>query len=505
MQKSKYVIFTPDLGMNTKSSETWEILEEEMKKAYMDDLRKAQEAEKREHEDDERILHYQVESTGYVLFRLRSRENIHAPLIPEVVSKSFAYHISSALLTTDDALQHLHHFCSLLGSGIYVDMRPQFTFKEDDNGNVIAEVILPTLVDPAFRTARSAYSWRTERMAKNDAAFQAYKSLHIGGLVNENLLPHRRAEDEEAKEFQIADNTPSLVKVPPAFDPWITVARRQQNGHQTYLRTLLTVKAFGEDPMYLVLLTPTILPQLPQTPLYWNKSKEFIVNSSRLQDVLLTHEELIVLKEITQAILYPAFPGRVPEDRKDFLWLLAPLTSPQGIWDISQLQEWHSLIKGHKSAVARLREEKGTMNDWGLINIQGHSRRYIVKDIAYDADPSGTCLKVMRLPKRRDFLHPVAETNQQNEMYTTTESFDASICEVENLPSIYPILALFVPSIIHRFEVYMTADTLRTTLLRPISFEESTLSILVKAITSSAASDKDNYQRLEFLGDCILK
>jgi ERCC4-related helicase len=59
-QESKYYIFRPPNG---RWPESWEALEKEMRKAYLNDLRKAAQAEEREkiHEPGERL--YRVEST----------------------------------------------------------------------------------------------------------------------------------------------------------------------------------------------------------------------------------------------------------------------------------------------------------------------------------------------------------------------------------------------------------------------------------------------------------
>lgn len=67
-QESKFYIFLPEQG-NTRPPESWESLEEEMKKAYLDDLRKAKQAEETEkmYEAGERF--YRVEVTGYVVPR----------------------------------------------------------------------------------------------------------------------------------------------------------------------------------------------------------------------------------------------------------------------------------------------------------------------------------------------------------------------------------------------------------------------------------------------------
>src|SRR6266496_4033762 len=89
----------------------------------------------------------------------------------------------SALLSFNLAVSHLYHFCSLLPRDPYTDPRPAFAFEDlDQNGAILATVTLPNSVDPGIRRARGLQAWKTERMAKIDAAFEAYIALYKAGL-----------------------------------------------------------------------------------------------------------------------------------------------------------------------------------------------------------------------------------------------------------------------------------------------------------------------------------
>ena len=56
----------------------------------------------------------------------------------------------------------------------------------------------------------------------------------------------------------------------------------------------------------------------------------------------------------------------------------------------------------------------------------------------------------------------------------------------------------------HRFEAYFLAETLSKSILKRVKI--SNLGYIVTAITASSANEPGtNYQRLEFLGDSILK
>lgn len=63
-QQSKYYIFLPLGPANTRTVEKWELLEEEMKKAYLNDQRQLQAASEREQVQEQSDRVYRVESTG---------------------------------------------------------------------------------------------------------------------------------------------------------------------------------------------------------------------------------------------------------------------------------------------------------------------------------------------------------------------------------------------------------------------------------------------------------
>ncbi|KAF2873165.1 dicer-like protein-like protein 2 [Massariosphaeria phaeospora] len=477
-QLSKYFIFMPNYTA-ARAPESWETLEEEMKQAYLDDLRQAKQAEERELEEEEGERNYRVADTG-------------------------------ALLTLDDASPHLHHFCALLGSGPYVDTRPQFKFDESPDHRITAEVILPISVDPSVRTAQSSERWKTERMAKKDAAFEAYTALHRASLVNDNLLPSTEASDEIA-ELQIPDHTPSLVEVSPTFDPWVLLATHKHQDPMAYHRTLLKLKTVGEEPFYMVMMTSCAMPIVPELELYWNETKRYSVETSRLPDAIFTKKQIKTMQTVTRKIMFSIYGGRMEEERYDFLWLLVPSNPPEHIWDSARLCEWVAAVDGSQQASSLIQQGSLKVQDWGLVSPAVDQRKYIITSVKTSATgwaPTGKVdaqLQVIRVPKRRDFLHQIVDSNPENPIYTRSEWVDASDCIVGKLPASYCIFALLVPSILHRYEVFMIAEALRTTQVKAVSFDSTHLSLLVRALTSSNTDEAHDYQRLEFLGDCILK
>jgi dsRNA-specific ribonuclease len=405
----------------------------------------------------------------------------------------------SALLTLDNASQHLHHFCSILGSGAYIDTRPQFEFTESQTGLISARVILPILVDPAVRVARGLETWATEKMAKQDAAFEAYKALYVAGLVNENLLPTRQEGDDELSGLQIPDHRPSLVPVSPTIDPWPLFARHHQQNPYVYYCTRLTLRTERDTPTHLLLLTPAPLPNIPELLLYWNTSTQLKIESLWLQDIVLDEEELAALRSVTYKILYSVFHARMEVERHDFIWLIAPCDESGNL----NSRIWISNWRQNTCPATKLIAQNFDWSLWGLVNQKGDARKFIPR--ATRLDNQLWWLQLVRLPKRRDFLHPMLETADENDAYIKVEEIAASDCVVNAVPAVYSVFALLMPSILYRFEAAIITETLRTTLLAPVALDPAHSFLLKRALKSSAADSNDNYQRLEFLGDCILK
>src|SRR4051794_2107149 len=95
--------------------------------------------------------------------------------------------MSRAQLTYNNARPYLEHFCSTV-SYAYADNRPDFSLSHKDD-LVTAKVVLPSFLDPSLREVNAKSYWRSEKMAKRDASFQAYMMLYNAGLVNDNLMP----------------------------------------------------------------------------------------------------------------------------------------------------------------------------------------------------------------------------------------------------------------------------------------------------------------------------
>lgn len=74
---------------------------------------------------------------------------------------------------------------------------------------------------------------------------------------------------------------------------------------------------------------------------------------------------------------------------------------------------------------------------------------------------------------------------------------------IDNVSIEYTELGLLIPSLIHYIEIYLTASELSKTLLAPLNLGD--ISMVATAICTSSARTPTNLERIEFLGDSILK
>ncbi|KAJ5943764.1 hypothetical protein N7516_003932 [Penicillium verrucosum] len=202
----------------------WQELEHAMIKAYQDDERQRREA-----------------------FELEAAE--------EHVKERLWVEKTNALLTADDAVQHLHHFCAVLPVDEYSDNRPMFSFQENSAGLLLGTVTLPNSVHPTVRRANGKYWWRTERAARKETAFQAYKALYSYGLINDNLLPLTRKP-----ELRFSDQTtlPSILQVAEQYDPYVDLAQAWALGSQRSIYEHPARASGGDNRDFAALFIPDI-------------------------------------------------------------------------------------------------------------------------------------------------------------------------------------------------------------------------------------------------------
>ncbi|KAL8969849.1 MAG: hypothetical protein Q9183_001799 [Haloplaca sp. 2 TL-2023] len=459
---------------------SWEQLEEDMRNLYEDDMRRFQEIEKSE-EAEEGHRELVVERTG-------------------------------ARIVLQDAVSHLHHFCATISTRQFGGLAPIFDIQ-GDHGNFTASVSLPISVDASVREARGLSTWKTEKNAKRDAAFEAYAQLYHAGFLSDNLLPLRGFDQDVQEAMGQVGSIASLVQVSGQINPWHEVAQQwDDNGTFSQLHAFeVALRYKGEITATMQMLIPCNLPSIPPVNLYWDSSTTFTatVQPSIAVQFVSSHVETAVAS--TSLLLSSVFGSRMDAKKTDFVALFAPPTTHDGHkWN----ERFNGTIKG--THLQHLDVSSVSLSKFGIVRGQGtrHILRGIqdvgshVDELSPDSDSAGNersdfLLQVSRFPKRSDFLHPVSVQDQQASRRTFQATLQPKDCEIDRLPLPYARLSAFIPSILHRIGLRLTAARLCTTLLAPVHFKD--VELVITALTTSAAQEPTNYQRQEYLGDSVLK
>ena len=467
----------------------WKDLERHMVKAYQDDQRRLQEVFDLEDEEEVVSGRFVVESTRYTSSAI-SIDVFHA------------YISCSALLTPDIAISHLHHFCSVLPQQPYADNRPMFSFVNDEADLLQGTVILPTCVHPSVRRTQGKRWWRTERAARKEAAFEAYKALYEISLVNDNLLPLTRKPELHSDEK--VKHLPAIVDVSEQYDPWVDWAHSWSSPDVHQSRIAVQLNGRVVPGLAMVLTGPTFIPPLEPMTLYWDRENVFTLwfEGAKLAPSI-TPEELEYMRKIT-ALYIQATRAKPLGKKRDFITLFTPAL------DHGQLEDWFQDNASSDSAVDVYSSGcspvvTGVIRDISRYGEPLLFKRWVVSEGSIE-------LECDRFPRRRNFLLPQTLANTQlaspgDEPETPNSSktriVSAENCTVDKLSFEKSIFGFFISVIVDRLESALLATKLRDTILRDVGFQST--HHIITAVTTPSAQAATDYQRYEFLGDSVLK
>lgn len=409
---------------------------------------------------------------------------------------------------------HLHHFCDTLSHTQYADSKPIFTFSGAKCA-ITAKVLLPSSVDASVREADSNYLWSSERGARRDAAFEAYVNLYHAGLVDDHLLPLKF--DLEADEAKLpVGKQPSLVEVSAQLDAWSDMVARKWQGKPMLFDSAVVVRCGEMTLSEMVMILPLALPHPINFRVYWDATKSFEVEISPGQPLDSLLDPRAMYANCTAIILHSIYKHRMERDSTDFPCLFIPAIAVK-------LQTWMTAVCGSDAAQVLLGSDPD-LSHVGLIRDLARNElphffhgietvpRNPSDGLFTDSNPDERAeddledevfIKVMKIPKRSDFLHEITNAEMPKEFTKKYQRLPVNKCKVDRLPFEFSQFAMLIPSIMHEVELYLAADLCRSSLLSSVQIND--LSLIVTATAASVAREQTDYQRLEFLGDSMLK
>ncbi|OKL62314.1 hypothetical protein UA08_03032 [Talaromyces atroroseus] len=485
-RQSELVVFID--GDDDDSMAKWASMEQQLKALYADNMRVLEEIKALEDFEEESAEFFRVPET-------------------------------EAVLNHENACQYLVYFCSTM-SYAFTDNKPDYIIERCDLASqivkVTAKVVLPSLLDPSLRVAHSKSKWRTEKAAKRDAAFQAYLALYTAGLVDDHLMPSHRKKYSDP-EITIQEKQVKLTRVSECWSPWHNIAQLRKSG----LELIQTRVCFEANPLGvpdMLLLLPSRIPCDWSFELFWNQ--DVTLRARICNDRSITpHVNSEQAARFTHQVLYCTYEGRMASPEADFLTLFWPaeaidvateewLLSTEGKYDGTTIQaDQITTEQLQEIGMARTTDQNARpFFIEQIVNLPVEDA--VMQETETDEQPTAavrleTHLKGTTLPKRADFLHPIAQSEQLPLAHTAQQCFPAHLCRIDRLPARFAKFALFIPSITHNIEVLFVAERLAKTVLSRVQFSD--LAHVLTAISTSVAKEATDYQRYEFLGDSLLK
>ncbi|KAI2737100.1 hypothetical protein DTO013E5_2339 [Penicillium roqueforti] len=451
------------------SLQKWQELEQAMIKAYQDDERQRREA-------------YAIEDTE------------------EHVNETLWVEKTSALLTADDALQHLHHFCAVLPVDEYSDNRPMFSFQENSVGLLLGTVTLPNSVHPTVRRTTGKAWWRTERAARKETAFQAYKALYSYGLLNDNLLPLTRKPELRFSEQM---TLPSIVQAAEQYDPYVELAQGWASGQLCQTRLNICSNGSPDKDLAVCLILPRLTPMPHPIPLYWNPETSLeLYFDPQVSTFEATVETLEYMRKTT-ALYLQAPSSRQRGEERDFVALFIP--------DIPHeyLGQWLAVHEGKEPAL-EVYSRNPTTPPTGIVRDQSKfSEPRIFNRWVVPAEVTKTSpieVECSSLPRRRNLLQVrTINITGDGEVDAPKKShvLPAAACVIDKLPAKQAVFGLFISAILDRLEASLVAHRLNDTILKGVGIQN--IDHVITAISAPIAQASTNYQRYEFFGDSVLK
>ncbi|KAI1753705.1 RNase3 domain-containing protein [Xylaria castorea] len=401
---------------------------------------------------------------------------------------------TGAQLDFDQAKSHLEHFCLKMTSRQYIDHRPFYISKEigGSSNNLprfSAVVHLPPSMPQSIRRVKGLREWYSEKNAFKDAAFQAFKAVYEAGLVNDNLMP---LIDDILEGIETRG---SIVEVNDLWRPWRKVAQLWGQRNERVQRELLLKDGDRVMARFQASL-PCSFPCLPPFKIYWDAHNTWVVETSERANLATA---CALQDDQSAALIDLAYGHRWPVE-----------DSPH----ILHLQSAEQIA--FRQHVGMRAVEKGALDpEFVVRNKAGRAHLFIewlpskpspesVTRIGADArdEPEDTpWLALKNWPRRQDLLHPILDAPKPGGRYP--RALPVSHCTLDTIDRSKAYFGSIIPSVIHMLEIYLTADELCRTILEGVGFSD--ISLVITAISSRAAGEATDYERLEFLGDSFLK
>ncbi|KAJ5300148.1 ATP-dependent helicase dcl2 [Penicillium antarcticum] len=406
---------------------------------------------------------------------------------------------TGALLTSENAISHLYHFCATLRGEPPSETHPTFSYKKNSEGRTRSTVYLPSGIDRSLRIVNGHHWWGTKQSAREDAAFQAVRALHGHKLIDDHLLP-LFSDDPWTSEIQENDILAELPDGENLINFWKGIPGLWTERKLYKCRINFATNGEDRPELAMALFTPVKLPVNSDLDLYWDKQTPFTVTLQPLNtETAISPSSRYLLREVTTLLFQSTRASLAQEQYPEFLPFFTPDLPLQDLKNWLSVNQGSITIGGGQTKVPIL-APSGFIRSPSLYFVPHIFVRWI-----QGLDPKELFVECRKFRKRKNLLQraPLSSRTLNEAESSKTTRVAAAECILDSLPWELGQASLAIPPIIQLLHRHLMANEIQTKMFKDLPVIDS--SYLQEAITAPSSQWPSNYQRLEFLGDSILK
>jgi len=484
-----------------------------------------------------------------------NQETLDALMAKEKSLKVYVEPSTGAKLNYGNALVYLANFCSAIPTDADAAEPQHPTYVVTSSGTkFIAEVLLPAGAPMRFAIGE-VHSKKT--LAKRSAAFEACIQLRKKAYLDAHLLPTYAKKLPAMRNAHLAVNMKKLQAYNMKTKPLIWEQNMGVLPTELYVTIVDFPDGLERKHQPIALLTKAPMPQFPNFPIFKNDGQQSRVVSHAITEPLHvnhTDETLPLLTAFTLRVFKDVHSKTYANEPHQMSYWLAPVKGSTGDVPVRSLLDWGLMkeVSEHDVYMWSPGMPNDTLADRFIVDKLSGGRKFFSKGVNTDLKPmdpvpegcakgrfKNSILDYSNSMFRRDrerfkdtwnLNQPVMETEQMlgrrnmlappvpKEVKALTR---ATLCleplQISVLPPSVAVSHFVWPAIIWRFESYLIA--LEAADMVGVQCDPAmALAAITKDSESSADHEKEqeehvnfqhgmgeNYERLEFMGDCFLK
>lgn len=341
--------------------------------------------------------------------------------------------------------------------------------------------------------------WRTKQSARQDAAFQAVRALHGQNLINDLLLP-LFSDNPWTNEVQERDSVAELPQVENLINFWKGVPGLWTERKLYKCRINFAANGKDRPELAMALYTPVKLPVDDDLDLYWDNQTTFTISLQPFNiETAISPAFRCLLREITTVLFQSMRANPVQTQYPDFL----PFFTPD--LPLQDLKDWLSVYQG-SIAIGGGQSHVPIFAPSGFIRSPDlHFVPHVFVRWIRGPDSRELFIECRKFGKRKNLLERATLSHRASHEADVSKIIRvaATDCTLDFLPWELSLTSLAIPPIIQLLHRHLMANEIQIKMFKSLPIISSRS--IQEAITAPSSQWPSNYQRLEFLGDSILK